>query len=423
MRVADRVLEPFTPHDPTALPWSTQVHLLLESLSTAEKWDEVGITWDDPRVLWDQPNLLGEMVDVSCDLAGVDIEHGPPDGSDLFPAGSLAATLVDPDGRYSRYNADGTLVIWQIGKRISVVAFDGTEWWWMFHGRITAWNDNGDGTVEVEGFNLPHEMEPIGKFTPGTNGQTPAQRIAAIVPFVTAVGVIQRVDTGDVTLTAQETERSPWEELQVITTMSDGGILFADVDDALVYMDREWRTGRADQERVWILSDTDCTADAVVWNPRLITSDESLSTAVHLENVAGLVAASELAANPYGVAHTLTYTEPGQWTTQIQGDTLADFQLDARSVVLVDIGELTLYVHDPDQDLFPIAKDLRIGDRILFRHDYPGGQFAIVAHVNMIRTSVNPHEWITTIGAWTSIYHPPGQWNSGQWNRSSWVGP
>lgn len=425
VRVADRPIATFTPDEPTRLPWPTKVHLLFESESIAEVWDEPGITWDDEPVKWDQPNLPGQMRDVSCDLAGIDIEHGPPDASELFPAGSMAATLVDPDGRYSRYTPDGALVTWQIGKRCSVLADDGTEWWWLFHGRITAWNDQADGTVEVEAFNLPHELDAVGPFTAGANGQNVAQRIAAILPMAFAVDVVTRLAPGTVALTAQPTERTPLEEMQVASTMSDGGLLFADADDALVYFDRDWRNGRSDQTRTWVISDNDCTADAVVWNLRLLTSDEGLATAVRLENVAGLVAATQLALNPYQVSHTLTYSEPGQWTTQAQGDALAAHQLEQRSVVLVDVDELQLYVHDPAQDLWALASDLRIGDLMLLRHNYrsPGGdgQLTVGMIVNLIRHSINPSEWVTTIGAWTHQLPPDHRWQIGQWQRSRWA--
>jgi hypothetical protein len=187
--------------------------------------------------------------------------------------------------------------------------------------------------------------------------------------------------------------------------LSDGGIIFADADDVLVYRDRNWRDGRDDQTQYWTLSDNVCTTETTVWDARLITADDGLSTAVRLVNVAGLEALQELDANPYSVAHVLTHPDADQWTTQAEGDDLAQWQLDRRSVVLVDVEELTLYVHDDRQDLFPLAVDTRIGDRMFFRHAYRTPttleQFTVGIVVSMIRHSINANEWVMTLGAWT----------------------
>lgn len=407
-RLLDRPIPAFTPSDNELLDWPASVHLLLESQSTLERWDEPGVYWDDPGAKWDQAALPGVMNDVACDLAGVDIEHGPSDDSGLFPAGSMAATLLDRNGLYSRYRPDGSLQTWQLGKRASVIVTYQGQNWWLFNGRITAWTDHADGTIEIEAFNLPHELTPVGKFTAGTPGDKPAARINAIRTFAQVTDVISRLDAGTVTLTRQETQRSPWEEMQVASSLSDGGILFPDADDAIVYRDRTWRDGRTDQTRIWTLSDTDCSADIVVWDAALITSDDGFSTGVTLTNVAELRAHKELAVNPYAVAHVLTHGQPDQWTTQAEGDTLAQHLLDHRSVVLVDIDTLLLYVHDPEQDIWPFAVDARIGDLIAFRHDFATGetskgQFTIGSILNLIRHSIHPNEWVMQLGAWTFL--------------------
>lgn len=427
MRVDDRPLPTFVPVEPEHLPWATQIHLLIEAQTLAERWDDPGIFWDDPRLIWDQAELTGDLTDVACDLAGIDVEHGPADGNELYPSGSIAATLVDPDGRYQRFNPDGTLLSWQIGKRIAVVARSPEdEWSWIFFGRVTSWSAlSRDGTVEIEAFNLPHELDSIGKFTPGANGQNVAQRIAAILGASHALGTLTDLDAGDVTLTAQETERSPWEEIQTVATFSDGGIVFADADDTLRYFDRRWREGRDDQTKIWELSDNACDAEIIAWDTRLLTSDERLSTAVRLTNVAGLVADEELSTNPYQVAHVLVYPEPGQWTTQSQGDSLAHWLLDRSSTLIVDVDELTLYVHDVAQNLFPFARDVRLGDQIVFRHEYPiadgtTGELVVSAIVNMIRHSINANEWLLGLGASTFPYFPPAHWDVSRWDVDYW---
>lgn len=406
MRVADRPIPTFTPTHPGLMDWPVDIHLIVETQNTNERWDQPGIYWDDPQVKWDQPQLPGAFDDITCDLAGVDIEHGPPDELYLFPAGSMRATLIDPDGRYTRYNPDGTLTTWQVGKRIGIVADDG-QTWWLFFGRITNWSDFGDGTVEIEAFNIPNELGPVGTFTPGANGDKPNTRILAIANIAKTFDEVYRFDAGTVALTAQATTRSPLEEMQAVT-LSDAGILFADADDGLVYRDRNWRAGRSDQRNLWIYSDDVCTADAVVWGIRLDTGDADLVTEVTLTNVAGLTARKTNDPNPYFYSSPYTHPQPDQWTTQAEGDAVAQNTLDNRKIVHVAVDEFTLYIHDTDQDLWPMAVDTRIGDRFLFLHNYAvvgGGtnQFALGAIVNTIRISINPHEWLMTLGAWTYI--------------------
>lgn len=405
MRVADRPLPTFTPTHAARLSWPVDVHLIIERQTTDVKWDALGVYWDDPAVRWDVPQLTGNYNDVSCDLAGVDVEHGPPDELYLFPASSLRATLIDPDGRYSRYNPDGTLTTWQVGKRIGLIADDG-ESWWLFFGRVTNWSDFGDGTIEIEAFNIPNELSAIGTFTAGVNGDRAGVRLTAIGNKANTFDELYRFDVGTVALTAQPTDRSPYEEMQVVA-LSDGGILFGDNDDGLVYRDRTWRTGRTDQTRLWTFSDDVCTADAIVWNIRLNTGDSDLATEVTLSNVAELIAHRALSPNPYSYASPLVHPEPDQWTTQAEGDALAQAILDGRGVVHVVVDEFTLFVHDTDQNLWPIAVDTRIGDRFLFLHNYQvldvTNQFALGAVVNTIRMSINPGEWLMTLGAWTYI--------------------
>ena len=106
MRVFDRALPTFTPHDPAGSIHTGPAHdhLVLEGPTTPPYSRDSGQTWGDGSV-WDSPWIATSYSDAICDLAGVDVAHGGQDNVGLFPAGNLKATLLDPDGRYSRLPA------------------------------------------------------------------------------------------------------------------------------------------------------------------------------------------------------------------------------------------------------------------------------------------------------------------------------
>jgi hypothetical protein len=429
MRTSDATLPTFTPTDPAEalIDWPAHPHLLLEGATEPPyTWDS-GRLWDDGAI-WNPPYVGIDLVDAVCDLAGVDVEHGNPDSANLYPAGRMVATLLDPDGRYSRIRHDGTLEIERMGRRVHLVTELDDVWWWTFSGRITRWDEIRPGEIEIEAYNAPTELVPVGApYTPGTAGQQPNVRLQAILAATDhgELSAGSRFDTGTVALTAQETERSPWEEMQVVA-QSDGGILFPDADNAIVYFDRDWTLGRDDQasaslwgvarwgedrwgELTWAasspISDNLCDAGAiVVWNCELSTNDAELTGQVVLTNVAELVADESMPIGPDApVRPIFTYSEPGQWTTQAEGDTLAGLLLDQRFTARLRIASFQLYLHAGDPEMWQFGVDLRIGDRLRFLHSVrQPGQSPTTIDVGLIVTSIaqslNPHEWVVTVG-------------------------
>lgn len=431
MRVADRPFPAYAVNDldDALVDWPMSLHVVIEGNTPALLWDGLGLMWDDPRALWDALQLTGDMVDLSCNMAGAEIIHGPPDDLHLYPSGTLTLTLVDPDGRYTRYNPDGTLSQRQLGKRLGVIVntngthgFAPDEHCWLFFGRVTSWDDIGEDMVEVSAHNVVNDMTTRGDaYTPGSAGQKPNARLSALMDAATVVGKLGRFDVGTVNLTAQPTTQSPWEESQTVA-MSDGGIVFADADDAVVYFDRDYHgTGRADQTRFHSFTDNACDlAEVVVWNPELSTNDETLATQVKLANVAALKASAVLTPNPYNTMSTLTHPNPDQWTTQAEGDALAAALLATHSVPMMQPASFQLMVDDPRfPELWPIAVDTRIGDRIVFVHNYrPDGMLMVGGIINHVAHSITPAQWVTTLAAWSytlpvgtvGVAGTPGHW-------------
>jgi hypothetical protein len=217
------------------------------------------------------------------------------------------------------------------------------------------------------------------------------------------------------------TERSPWEEIQV-AALSDGGIVANDADGSLYFRDRGWRVGRPDQTTVPVMSDNVCTADAVVWDLELSDDDDGLFNAVELVNSAGLTATAALpAANPdawyYGTEYRLTHPDPDLWQSQPAGDALAAHLLTNRSNPTLAARQLVLHLLDPQQDLWRLALDCRLVDRVRLLHEQvdPGGHPAILdvtAVVAFIRHEITPDGWTVTMATSRSVgYALPELWD------------
>ena len=375
----------------------------------------------EPPYVWDAPFIGGGFTDAICDMQALTIEVGQPDELGLFAAGHATLSLDNRSGAYSQYTTDGRLVYWAPGRRVQIWAhLDGADWW-LFAGRVDTWTQHADDSVSVEasdGFSL---LAPeIGTYTPGSGGQRAINRIQAIA---IAAGFPDRVigDTGDVTLTAQQTDRSPLEEIQTVA-LSDGGIVACDADGSLVYRNRLWPAGRSDQTTTDVFSDNVCTVENIVWDLDLVSADEALGNSIKLVNVAGLVAVAADTTPTLGVVYPYTHPEPDQWTTQAEGNELAAVLLAQRKTPKVAIGPFTLHVIDPRQDLWRPAIDKRIGDRLRFLHEFVAvdgltGTLDIFGIVSTIRHEITPETWLTTIGTTRTVDYLLVE----EWDRTTWL--
>ena len=412
------------PPDVPMAGWPAKLRIAIERLpQAAYVWDDADpdVTWDDttPERVWDAPFVGAGFTDAVCDFHALTIESGVPDELGLFEAGRVELTLSNPDGEYTAYTVDGRLVYFAPGRQLSIWAqLDGVDWW-LANVRIDRWNPQADGTVVVEasdGFSLLAREQ--GGYTPGVAAEKALARITAIATLAGFPDPV-RGDTGDVTLTRQLTDRAPLEEIQTVA-LSDGGIVAVDADGTLLYRNRLWPAGRADQTTLDVFSDNVCTVPAVVWDLEWTAADDALTNWVKLVNVAGLTAT---ATDPAALVRwPLTHPDPDQWTTQAEGDTLAAVLLAQRSTPRLAVESFTLHVHDPQQDLWRTAIDRRIGDRIRFISDQtePGGGTStldIVAVVSTIRHEITPEAWVTTIGTTRSVDYVTVE----EWDRTLWV--
>jgi len=396
MRVADRPTPPIRlDTDPGLARLALRPVVAIAALGTLAEWDDNPLeVWDDPLLEWDQ-DLVDRFVDATCQTQGIETDVGGPDAHGLFPAGSANIQLDNTLGLWSQYNSDGSLVGRGPGHELAIWARyrDGTESW-IFRGTITRWDDLGD-VVEVEAFDSFAQLaQPIGTYTPGTNGQTPGPRQTAILTAAGKAGLPNSFAAGDVTLTAQATDRSPLEEMQVVVG-SDGGALFVDFDGTLRSVRRNWRNGRTDQTAIPVVAGNVCSADIVVWDAVLSTNDDSVADTAILENVAKLRAQS-----PAGAIGRFVYTETDQqWTTQVEGDSLAAFLWTAQQGARANVESFDLYLYDPDQPDIHRAVEWRLFDLLCYLHDYRAADSATARlDMNVVITQVS-HS-IVPLGNW-----------------------
>lgn len=346
-------------------------------------------------------DLVAGFVDATCETNGIDVETGNPDDHLNFSAGRAVIQLDNTSGVWSQYTVNGTQAQHGPGYELALWARyrDTGEEWWIFRGKISRWDEMGD-TVVVEAFDSFSDLAlPIGHYTPGTNGQNPGPRMEAIVTAAGKTAIARRFVTGTVTLTAQETDAAPLEEMQTVAS-SDGEALFVDADGTLVSLARNWRIGRTDQTVFPVASDNVCTAPVIVWDALLSTNDDGLAQTVIFENVAKLRAIAPAGAS---VINGLAYSESDhQWTTQTEGDNLAAVVQGQQSDARMKVEEFDLHLFDPAQPTLFHAVEWRLLDVLRFLHDQRaiGGynRLDVNALVSTISHSITPDSWLMTVG-------------------------
>ena len=376
-RALDAAFPAVTP-DPDGPPsWMTgRLVVALERLpQSAYVWDDddPDVTWDDttPERVWDAPFVGSGYTDVWCDLVRLELATGEPDTDDAYRTPYARLELRDPgDGRYRTRTVDGRLVYYAPGRRLAVWWEDPTGGrWWLFSGAVATWRDPlNDPVVTVEAYGCPGRLaEGIGReWTAGTAGQFPQTRLSAILTAVGATGIRTRFDVGDVQLTVPAAaDVGPLDVLRR-TARSDGGIIYADTDDTLLYRDRRWRTGRTDQTSIPIWTGNVCDGAAMVlWDVTSADVDLLLAGRVNLANDAGLVATATGASY---VDSTIVYRhpDPDLWTTQAEGNALAAHIAAERSTARMALAAARVYLHDPRNDYWLATLDRRLGDRVRF---------------------------------------------------------
>ena len=375
-------------------------------------YDDYQAIYDDPLVQYtydDGQSWPYDRMELFCRFHGVRIESGTVDAEGSFDAGHVEMTLDNRDGELSQYDALGRLVDFAPGSALDIWAeLDGADWW-LFSGRVTAWRERADGTIEVEAFDVFADLNRHvgGEWDPGDYGDLPGERMTKIVAAAGYTGPT-RFDVGDVTLHSYVTDASPLEELAAVA-LSDGGFLVVDADGTIVYVDRDWIAGRDDQTDVPTMSDNYCDAPLIVWDPDVTTDDDVLVNIVQLRNVADVVAERRDNASVYrhGPRALPSPHSDDQWMTIAEGEALADYLIARRSDHYLRVESFALYLHDARVDLWAVGIDRRLGDLVTWIHEQPAVDGAalivLVVAVQQITHEITPETWVTTLATTRTI--------------------
>lgn len=420
MRANDAAVPAVTLDPDPSPPWMAGGRLVvaLERLPRAAYvWDDddPDVTWDDstPERVWDAAFIGSGYTDVWCDMAALELVTGEPDGDGSYRTPYARLQLVDPgDGRYRSRDVSGRLVYYAIGRRLAVWWQDpGGSPWWLFSGSIATWRDPFNSrVVTVEAYGCPGVLgQTIGQdWTAGTDGQLPAARLQSILTTLApAITVRQRFDAGTATLSVPApSDVAPLDELRRVAR-SDGGLVYADADDTLVYRDRRWREGRPDQTTVPVWTDNVCDAGAgsvVLWDVESANVDLVLAGTVRLANAADppLVA---VATGSGDVPPTVIYTHPTPdlWRTQTEGNNLAAHLATYRADARMALATAAVYLHDRRYDYWAQTIDRRLGDVVRFQHtetwtDPDRTDFYDLALIlTTIRHTITPDTWLVEL--------------------------
>jgi hypothetical protein len=424
---------PIPPDQPSA-SWTGKPIVGLEYLPTGDTWDDRDsqtVVWGNPAVTWDDPLTASGFTDVWCDTTGVEVVHGEPDDNELLPPSRCTLTLYDPTGKYRRRTPDGRLVYYAAGRRLCVFGDDGLRWW-LFHGRVASWHELPEGMIEIVAYSTTAALaQPPGRdWSAGVDGDRLGARAAAIVAGSGIAGVTVKADAGIVTLVKPPAAADAALEMLQRAAWSDGGIVYADADDAVAVRDRTWRNGRADQAATrTVFTDNVCSVPGavVVWDPEYAHDDEWLAASVTLSTDAGLVAT---AANPTELVDPrLRFTHPDRdlWRTQAEGDALAAWIASLRGTARPALGLARVHLHDSrlSPAVWRAMLDLRLGDQIRWQHvdDWPDGATVLV-DVTLVAVTVRH---LLTAETWTVeletspavAYTTVGMWDLTAWRWDS----
>jgi hypothetical protein len=127
-----------------------------------------------------------------------------------------------------------------------------------------------------------------------------------------------------------------------------------------------------------------------------------------------------------GPPYRLTHPDPDLWQTQTVGDALAAYLLAQSSTPAMAVQAFTLYLHDPHQDLWATAVDLRRGDRFEFLHDFTDANgdpatLDVYSIVAAVRHEITADTWTVTVtGSRTVDYRTVEAWDV---TRFTWDDP
>lgn len=409
-RVDDRPFPTIGGHRPAVEPWPAVLHIGVERVDVpAYVYDDYTAVYDDPNGAFTYDDVTVwpfDRLELFCQFQGLTITSGEPNDDGVFDASWCEATFDNRDGSLSQYDHTGRLVDYAPGRAFDVWAeLDGAGWW-LFSGKVTAWRERADGTLEVEAFDAFADLnQPLGEWIPGDHGDRADIRLAKICDDVGFTGPT-RFAEGVAQMHNFATVATPLEEMQAVAR-SDGGVLAVDADGTVIYTGRDWPDGRPDQTVVRQFTDNYCHGPLVTWDAELTTDDGVLATAAVLTNVADqTVTALDIPAiDRYG-RRTIEHGDD-QWIGTAAGQALANWLIGRQSDAYYRLERFGVYLVDTRQDYWRPLIDLRLGDVITWFHEQAtttGERLVITDHiVQALVHEITPELWVSTVSATRAV--------------------
>jgi hypothetical protein len=232
--------------------WSSHVDLQLElGISRSSASGSTVAAWD--RSLWDSGSgavwsgLEPEWFALSdCRILDLSIERGRERWLDRYGSSSASVTVEDPDGLLS-WQPDEDLLVARVGRSLRIRAQlvetgEDLTLWRGWIESISAGFDPGavptvqltaqDGFAQVAHVDMP-EQAPVG------GGESSAERIERLLDLADWPAEWRDIEPGRITVQATNLARSIADDLG-ITADSEGGALYSDRTDRMVFRNRDW---------------------------------------------------------------------------------------------------------------------------------------------------------------------------------------
>lgn len=366
---------------PAWTPLGSRWHLAVESIlpspePTDGEWDVDD--WDTDAALWVDADTATTYFDVIGDVQGVRVTSGRSNVGGDMEAGLLRFTLDNRQGLYTEFAEDGTLHSYPPGQRVWLWVEHGGVEYPRFAGVVETWEENLEAddrpfaTVDVtavDSFLTFNTERDAGVYRLGSEGQRPAERLSFLAALCAYEGPT-RFDLGDVTLRSVESTNPVLEEMHH-TARSDGGVVFVDVDGALLYLGRGRMAGRLDQVDVPAFSDECDQLAASDGDPS--TDASTMANLIRLKNLDDVeVIVQNEESTDLHRARRLSL-DGLLWRTVAEGRGLGEFLLLWRGEAYYTVPNLVVMPHEGRPELFPVVYDLRVGDRVSITRTLPTG--------------------------------------------------
>jgi len=349
-------------------------------------WDRS--LWDDG--LWSPHDEV--FTDFTCDNRGFSIDQQMGGPTDPVQVATCRFTLANGDGRFCQFDeTSGRLLHFLPGRELLMWFVHDGQPWMQFRGEVTRWADtfsDFDPRIEGEAHDASWRTNQSGRtYTPGIHGQHPGPRLTFLASAGGHQGPLD-FETGTVELNNRPTTASPLEEMQ-LTALSDGGLLVMDVDGTWRYFGRAWTAGRPDQPAVVVLDDANQDGYPY-WGGDPVTDDESMANVIRIESadqpttgrpVEGILVEGYQEQSVALFGGDIYSAHEMLWLTRSEGQALADHLANLLSTPWPTYENLDFYVDHTAFDLWPIVRDMRIGDGITVNRHLPSGAVIDTDHV------------------------------------------